>query len=253
MRIQSQIMAQFSPARIENRGSYLAMAQDRSGQIARTRISMQPGMCFGIVLAGGLSRRMGGGDKALRELGGTSLLARVIAAVRPQCEGLVLSANGDPARLTMFDFPVIADDVQGFKGPLAGILAGLDWMAAHRPDVEFAISVAADTPFLPDDLTARLKDARAKNNAMVLARARAGGRILWPRSGRSRSGGNCAKLSLKRTCARQRIFCTIIAAPPSIGPSSHLILFSMSTNQTISRRRKQFSPGAKPILPKAAS
>ena len=115
MRIQSQIMAQFSPARIENRGSYLAMAQDRSGQIARTRISMQPGMCFGIVLAGGLSRRMGGGDKALRELGGTSLLARVIAAVRPQCEGLVLSANGDPARLAMFDFPVIADDVQGFK------------------------------------------------------------------------------------------------------------------------------------------
>ena len=145
---------------------------------------MQPGMCFGIVLAGGLSRRMGGGDKALRELGGTSLLARVIAAVRPQCEGLVLSANGDPARLAMFDFPVIADDVQGFKGPLAGILAGLDWIAAHRPDVEFAISVATDTPFLPDDLTARLKDTRAKNNAMV-ACARSGGRThplatLWP-------------------------------------------------------------------------
>jgi hypothetical protein len=92
-----------------------------------------------------------------------------------------------------------------------------------------------------------------KTTPWLLARARAGGRILWPRSGRSRSGGNCAKLSLKRTCARQRIFCTIIAAPQSIGQSSHLILFSMSTNQTISRRRKQFSPGAKPILPEAAS
>lgn len=65
-----------------------------------------------------------------------------------------------------------------------------------------------------------------KTTPWLLARARAGGRILWPRSGRSRSGGNCAKLSLKRTCARQRIFCTIIAAPPSIGQSSHLILFS---------------------------
>src|SRR5450631_822255 len=121
---------------------------------------MQTCMCFGIVLAGGLSRRMGGGDKALRKLGGTSLLARVIAALRPQCEGLVLSANGDPARLTDFGFPIAADDVQGFKGPLAGILAGLDWIARHFPDVEFAISAPADTPFLPGDLTARLRDTR---------------------------------------------------------------------------------------------
>src|ERR1019366_9944598 len=160
------------------------MVHDWGGQIAGTRISMQTGLCFGIVLAGGLSRRMGGGDKALPKLGGTSLLARVIAALRPQCEGVVMSANGDPARLTDFAVPVIGDDVQGFKGPLAGILAGLDWIAAHRPDVELAISAAADTPFLPDDLTARLKVARAKNNAMA-ACARSGGRThplatLWP-------------------------------------------------------------------------
>jgi molybdopterin-guanine dinucleotide biosynthesis protein A len=142
------------------------------------------GKCFGIILAGGLSRRMGGGDKALSKLGGTSLLARVIAALRPQCEGLVLSANGDPARFADFGFPIIADDVPGFKGPLAGILAGFDWIARHVPDVEFAISAPADTPFLPGDLTARLEDARAGHGAYI-ACARSGGRThplvaLWP-------------------------------------------------------------------------
>ncbi len=96
---------------------------------------MRTGMCFGIVLAGGLSRRMGGGDKGLRKLGEMTILARVVAAMRPQCAGLVLSANGDPARLGEFGFPIVADDVQGFMGPLAGILAGLDWIAAHVPDV----------------------------------------------------------------------------------------------------------------------
>jgi molybdopterin-guanine dinucleotide biosynthesis protein A len=145
---------------------------------------MQNCMCFGIILAGGLSRRMGGGDKALRKLGKTSLLAHAIAAVRPQCEGLLLSANGDDARLAEFGLPIVADDVPGFKGPLAGILAGLDWIAAHRPDMDYAISAAADTPFLPDDLAARLKDARVQHNAL-LACARSGTRThplaaLWP-------------------------------------------------------------------------
>jgi molybdopterin-guanine dinucleotide biosynthesis protein A len=101
---------------------------------------MRTGSIYGIVLAGGRSRRMGGGDKALQILGGMSLLARVVAALRPQCGGLVLNANGDPARLAEFDLPVAADDVAGFKGPLAGILAGLDWIAAHHRDVEFALS-----------------------------------------------------------------------------------------------------------------
>ncbi|HEY4849092.1 MAG TPA: molybdenum cofactor guanylyltransferase MobA [Methylocella sp.] len=145
---------------------------------------MRTGTCVGILLAGGLGRRMGGGDKALRKAGGISLLAHVIAALRPQCAGLVLSANGDPARFAGFDVPVVADDVPGFMGPLAGILAGLDWIAAHCPDVPLAISVPADTPFLPGDLAACLMDARAKDNA-VIACARSGGRThpsvaLWP-------------------------------------------------------------------------
>jgi molybdenum cofactor guanylyltransferase len=145
---------------------------------------MRTGTIYGIVLAGGLSRRMGGGDKALQILGGMSLLARVVAALRPQCGGLVLNANGDPARLAEFELPVAADDVAGFKGPLAGILAGLDWIAAHHRDAEFALSTPADTSFLPNDLGVRLKDARAHNNA-VTACASSGGRThpliaLWP-------------------------------------------------------------------------
>jgi molybdenum cofactor guanylyltransferase len=145
---------------------------------------MRTGTCVGILLAGGLARRMGGGDKALRKLGGIPLLARAIAALRPQCEGLVLSANGDPERFAGFDLPIVADDLPGFMGPLAGILAGLDWIAAHRPDVASAISVPADTPFLPGDLAARLTDARANDNALI-ACARSGGRThqavaVWP-------------------------------------------------------------------------
>jgi molybdopterin-guanine dinucleotide biosynthesis protein A len=145
---------------------------------------MRIGRCVGILLAGGLARRMGGGDKALRKSGGISLLGHAIAALRPQCDGLVLSANGDPARFAGFDVPVVADDLPGFNGPLAGILAGLDWIAARRPDVPLAISAPADTPFLPGDLAAHLMDARTKDNA-VIACARSGGRThpavaVWP-------------------------------------------------------------------------
>ena len=144
---------------------------------------MRISRCVGILLAGGLARRMGG-DKALRKLGGIPLLAHAIAALRPQCEGLVLNANGDPERFGGFDLPIVADDVPGFMGPLAGILAGLDWISAHRPDVASAISVPADTPFLPGDLAIRLMDARAKDNTLI-ACARSGERThqavaLWP-------------------------------------------------------------------------
>lgn len=140
--------------------------------------------CFGILLAGGLAQRMGGGDKAQRSIGGTSLLARVIAAVRPQCAGLILNANGAPARFHGFGLPVVADDVVGFKGPLAGILAGLDWIALHCPNMELALTVPTDTPFLPMDLFARLAQARDKKNAKI-ACASSGGVThpviaLWP-------------------------------------------------------------------------
>jgi molybdenum cofactor guanylyltransferase len=140
--------------------------------------------CFGVLLAGGLARRIGGGDKALRTLRGTSILARVIAVMRLQCTGLMLNVNGDAARLNDFGLPVVTDDLPGFKGPLAGILVGLDWITLHRPNVGFAVSVPTDTPFLPVDLVARLEAGLEKQNAEI-ACASAGGVThpiiaLWP-------------------------------------------------------------------------
>src|SRR5215467_8622738 len=115
---------------------------------------------FGLVLAGGLARRMGGGDKALIRIGDKTILERVLERLNPACVGIVLNANGDPARFAAFGLPVVADDVAGFAGPLAGILAALDWAAQRRPKVKFVLSAAADCPFLPRDLVARLDSAR---------------------------------------------------------------------------------------------
>src|SRR5436190_5992522 len=119
----------------------------------------------GLLLAGGLSRRMGGGDKALRLLGGRTLLDHVIDRLRPQVAALVLNANGDPARFARFGLPVVADSVPDFAGPLAGILAGLDWTAANRPDCPLVVSLATDAPFLPPDLVARLVAGREADGA----------------------------------------------------------------------------------------
>jgi molybdenum cofactor guanylyltransferase len=137
-----------------------------------------------VLLAGGLARRMGGGDKPMRMIAGRTILDRVIARLAPQCGALVLNANGDPARFAAFGLPVVADSVADFPGPLAGILAGLDWVAAHVPSAEWMLSAAGDCPFLPRDLVARLAAARAAENA-ELAVAASGGRshpviALWP-------------------------------------------------------------------------
>jgi molybdopterin-guanine dinucleotide biosynthesis protein A len=138
----------------------------------------------GLLLAGGQSRRMGGGDKALRMLGDVTLLDRVIERLRPQVDALVLNANGDPARFARFALPVVPDSIPGFAGPLAGVLAGLDWAAAERPDCDYVVSVATDAPFLPADLVARLAEGLAAAGA-DLACAASGGRAhpvfgLWP-------------------------------------------------------------------------
>jgi molybdopterin-guanine dinucleotide biosynthesis protein A len=116
---------------------------------------------LGLVLAGGLARRMGGGDKALIEIGGRTILDRVIATMTPQCDVIILNANGDPTRFSRFGLPVVPDDIPDFAGPLAGILAGLDWLAVNRPDLAWMVSVPGDCPFLPSDLVERLHEARA--------------------------------------------------------------------------------------------
>ena len=109
---------------------------------------------LGVILAGGQARRMGGGDKGRLMLGGRSLLSHVIARLEPQVAALTLSANGDVARFVDTGLPVVADSVAGFVGPLAGVLAGLDW--AHEQGAETIVTAAADTPFFPCDLVPRL-------------------------------------------------------------------------------------------------
>ena len=110
---------------------------------------------IGIILAGGQATRMGGGDKGLRMLGGQTLLTRVIDRLDPQVSGVALNANGDPARFADLGIPVIADSIDGFAGPLAGVLAGLDWAATQGADT--IVTAAADTPFFPCDLVPQLQ------------------------------------------------------------------------------------------------
>ena len=137
----------------------------------------------GVLLAGGRARRMGGGDKCLRLLGGRPLLAHVFERAAPQVAALVINANGDGGRFARFRLPVAGDGVEGFAGPLAGVLAGLDWAAARAPGCARVASFATDAPFFPRELVARLGDAL--DAGAELACAASAGRAhpvfgLWP-------------------------------------------------------------------------
>jgi molybdenum cofactor guanylyltransferase len=130
---------------------------------------------IGLVLAGGLARRMGGGDKARLKIGGSTILDRVLATLSGQCVDIIINANGDAERFDDTGCVVVPDNVPGFAGPLAGILAGLDWLAEQDNGVEWLVSVPGDCPFLPDDLVERLHQARRQMGAGVpLACARSG-------------------------------------------------------------------------------
>mgnify|MGYP006281344501 FL=1 len=126
---------------------------------------------LGVILAGGLARRMGGGDKTMRAIAGRPILDHVIERLAPQCASLILNANGDPARFGAWGLPVVPDDVPDFAGPLAGVLAALDWTALHYPAIEWVVSVAADCPFLPRDLVARMQTDRAAMQAELAVAA----------------------------------------------------------------------------------
>jgi molybdenum cofactor guanylyltransferase len=119
---------------------------------------------LGLVLAGGLARRMGGGDKARIKINGVSILQRMLTCLTPQCSRVIINANGDTARFADTGCAIVADSVPDFAGPLAGILAGLDWVAADAPAIEWLVSVPGDCPFLPKDLVPRLHDARTASN-----------------------------------------------------------------------------------------
>ncbi|AUH65877.1 molybdenum cofactor guanylyltransferase MobA [Paracoccus zhejiangensis] len=139
----------------------------------------------GVILAGGRATRMGGGDKGLRLVGGESLMDRVIARLGAQCATLALNANGDAGRFDALGLPVLSDSIEGFAGPLAGVLAGLDWAAGQG--AEAIITAAADTPFFPDDLAARLQAAAGPQGLALAASPDEAGVIrqhptfgLWP-------------------------------------------------------------------------
>lgn len=138
----------------------------------------------GLILAGGLASRMGGGDKTLHKIGGKSVLARIIARISTQCSGVIINANGDPARLAFAGLPIIPDTIPDYAGPLAGLLAGLDWVATDQPAATHLLSVPGDCPFLPHDLVERLAQVREQHGTPI-ACARSGEQRhhtvgLWP-------------------------------------------------------------------------
>lgn len=138
----------------------------------------------GVLLAGGQSRRMGGGDKCLLDLAGAPMLQRVIDRLAPQVEALAINANGDPSRFAQFALPVIADTIEGYAGPLAGVLSGLRWSAQACPEAEAIVTVSTDAPFLPLDLACKLHEA-ARDRPGTIALASSGGKLhpvvgLWP-------------------------------------------------------------------------
>ena len=141
---------------------------------------------LGVILAGGLATRMGGGDKGLLQIGGHSLLSRVRDRLAPQVAGLALNANGDAARFADLDLPVVADSIEGFAGPLAGVLAGLDWAAEQG--AESIVTAAADTPFFPTNLVAQLVAASdGQKHPLVLA--------TTPRTGEELKSGGRSKIN----------------------------------------------------------
>src|SRR5262249_18139367 len=145
---------------------------------------MSPGeTVIGLLLAGGKSSRMGGGDKCLRLLAGRPIIERIIERLKPQVSGIVINANGDSSRFAAYGLPVVADRIAGFAGALAGIHAGLEWIKANRPGTNHAVTVATDTPFFPPDLVRRFRDEQRRGAAFFVARSDEGVHPvigLWP-------------------------------------------------------------------------
>lgn len=143
-----------------------------------------PPPTLGVILAGGLSRRMGGNDKALVSLAGRTLLEHAAERLAPQCESVILNANGDPSRFARIPIPVVPDSLPDHPGPLAGILAALEWSAIHRPNIAWIVSAPADTPFIPRDLVLKLHEAQQESLKPIACTA-SGSQIhfavgLWP-------------------------------------------------------------------------
>ena len=138
----------------------------------------------GVLLAGGQSRRMGGGDKSLLDLGGQTMMHRVIARLAPQVSAMMINANGNSERFAQYALPIAPDTIEGHVGPLAGILTGMRWSIANAPSAQWIATVSTDAPFIPGNLVARLLDA-VHNQPDAIAIARSQGNLhpvigLWP-------------------------------------------------------------------------
>ncbi|QKV17647.1 molybdenum cofactor guanylyltransferase MobA [Oricola thermophila] len=144
-----------------------------------------PNSIAGVILAGGLSRRMGGSDKAFLPLGGRPLIAQVLERLASQVETIAISANGDLSRFAPFNVPVFSDAIDGYLGPLAGIYSAMRWAEGRQAGYTHVVTAAADTPFFPEDLAARLVANAATPRTIVMA-CSAGHRqpvfALWPLS-----------------------------------------------------------------------
>jgi molybdopterin-guanine dinucleotide biosynthesis protein A len=172
----------------------------------------------GAILAGGLARRLGGGDKALRTVGGSTVLSWLIGRMAPQVTRLILNANDDPRRFDGLGLPVVADSLPDHPGPLAGVLAALEWVALSEPDVEWVVTVPGDAPFLPRDLVQRLHAARRRDGARF-ACAASGGQAhpvagLWPVAFRDELRRAVAEQGVRRVDAFTGLYpCPVVEWP----------------------------------------
>jgi len=160
------------------------MTAETTGSSAPAESPKRAAQVVGVVLAGGLARRMGGGDKPMTALAGKPILEYILARVRPQVDALALNANGDPGRFAYYDMDVIADTMDGNPGPLAGVLSGLEWARREHPEARWLATFPGDAPFLPKNLVSRLSQAVERAGA-DLACAASDGRAhpvvgLWP-------------------------------------------------------------------------
>jgi len=147
-------------------------------------MQIKPEQVVGVILAGGLARRMGGGDKSMLKLGGRRILDYVIESAQNQLHTVIINANGDPQRFAEFNLPIQADIVPDFAGPLAGVVSAMAWVKQNKPAATHVITLAADTPFFPDDYVARMLELMALKQQR-LACASYQGRTqpvfgLWP-------------------------------------------------------------------------
>ncbi len=175
---------------------------------------------LGAILAGGLARRLGGGDKALRTVGGHTVLNRIAGRMAEQVTRLIINANDDPRRFETEGLPVAADTLPDRPGPLAGVLAALEWASRTETHVEWVVTVPGDAPFLPRDLVRRLHEVRRDSNASV-ACAASDGRThpvvaLWPMSIRDALHHAVAEQGIRRIDAFTRSYAVALAEWPTV-------------------------------------